>query len=142
MADFLLIDQVLQYLHKAPDHKWEKFELVNVEYFDVNLFDLHYEPYTRDESEELAFDIKCIVNGKTITVPCSVRRSESHIILTPTLRCTVDKIDLLGTRGSGYNLDLIKEALKLYTSVSIEIVILERFLKGELDQLWNFKPEI
>lgn len=137
MADFITIDQVLQYLHKSPGDKWEKFELKTVEYFDVNVLDLEFVEYNGDEAEVLQITI----SAKGIDIDCNIRRSISHVIIEPVLTCRIEKLELFGTRSSGYNLQLMKEALKLYTRVSIDIEVLERFVEGKLNELWNIKPE-
>ncbi len=142
MADSILIDQVLQYLNKAPGHKWECFTLGNVEYFDVDLLDLDYEPYNGANSEVLQFNIVLQkADTEHFIIPCNIRRSETHIILTPELVSTITNLSLLGTRASIYNQQCINGALRLYTNVAIEIESLERFIDGDLNEIWKIKPE-
>jgi len=138
VADYILIDQLLQFLHKAPGHRWECFTLNSPKYSDVDLLALDFIEYSCEECEVLRFDIVCKdVDNHTITIPCNVRRSISHVIFTPELKVNVDKLEFLGTRNSGYNLQCIGSSLRLYTNVAIEIDTLSRFIDGEFNELWK-----
>ncbi len=70
-------------------------------------------------------------------IPCNIRRSETHIIITPELVSTITNICLLGTRNSGYNRQCIDNAVRVYTNVAIEIASLESFIDGDRCQVFS-----
>jgi len=138
MADIITIDHILQFIHYSPQYKTNRFTLKSIEYFDVNVWDLEYTEFS-EEHEELYFST--IDTENDIEINFQIYRTISHVVLIPQLKMNIEHLELFGKKSSLYNIHDIQRLLRVCLNFSIELVILDRFVDGDLNELWNIKPK-
>jgi len=141
MVGNITIDHVLQYLHLSPEHQWNKFELESIEYYDINLLDLLYDEYLPHECEHIVAEVSTEdSDGIHKNLNFDIYRTVRHIIIQPTLTFRIEGLEFLGTKCNFDNLQLLKNSLKLYTQLSLDVEILNAFVNGSLHNMWKIKP--